>query len=268
MADGGQRMFREGNEAADPVDEVLKPGEKILLQASDVTIKKSRFRAFFTNHRLFLLDNTIRGPAVAAKEIPRDAIVGASLESSDQGDSIVALSVKTSDDEIRQIKMHFNANGEDRTVEAGGWVQRIAGSLAPIPSPNIPSPKAPALPTQPADGVQERVRAPPIFAPVERVRTGPIAIKKEEGVAKEAPVPDEGAPTLPQRNSGPIGDGSRDQVQFCFHCGKKVPRMANFCPFCGTTVHHAPVQEGRGQVDLHITPQEPPPTVLKKLLKR
>jgi prolyl-tRNA synthetase len=27
------------------------------------------------------------------------------------------------------------------------------------------------------------------------------------------------------------------QVLYCFHCGRKLPIEANFCPYCGTKVH-------------------------------
>jgi hypothetical protein len=128
------------------------------------------------------------------------------------------------------MKMAFVHNGEDRAREAEEWVHLISQAA----SASVPG----------------RVQAPePAMAPEARNLTDTMVFS-----ATRTPPPSAGSPSqksggksVPDRAAALAADtqtSSSAPIIYCFHCGKKLPEHANFCPFCGTRVHEAPHEEG------------------------
>ena len=104
----------------------LNPGENLRICSSDIQIKKIRFESYLTNKRLFLIDQNDRKSGITAKEIPIQTIVTSILEESPSREPVLVLSVRTSDDDVRTMKLVFMHTGEDRGREAEEWVHLIA----------------------------------------------------------------------------------------------------------------------------------------------
>jgi hypothetical protein len=239
-----------GGEEPAGAERYLHPGEELRICSSDIQIKKFRFEAYLTNRRLFLIDQNDRKPGVTAKEIPVGSIIGSYLEDSPSHEPVIVLSVKTADDDIRTMKMTFAHTGEERTREAEEWLHLVAHAMAatdeggigirpqvsgPAPAPAL-SPEARALSDTmvvPAPQPEPSRERP---ATVTQVRSKPLS-------APAAP-----APVQPHAVTTPI--------QFCFHCGKRLPPGANFCPYCGTRAHSS-VHPGEPQTQK--TPPAPQP---------
>ncbi|HOT03229.1 MAG TPA: zinc ribbon domain-containing protein [Methanolinea sp.] len=238
-----------GEEELQGPERYLRAGEELLIYTPDIQIKKFRFDAYLTNTRLFLTDQAEKTPGVTAKEIPIGSVVDTYLEHSPAQEPILVLSIRTSEDDLRTMKMTFVHTGADRLPQAEEWMHLIrhgkvrqkpgdtpspgASSSSPLPisaearalSETIVYPEKttvepfPPMPAQPAtetrDGRSGGVSPPPL----QRERQ-----REAEPPAKVFPV--EGA--------------SITQIQFCFHCGHRLPPNANFCPYCGTRMHQAP----------------------------
>lgn len=238
----------------------LGPGETLLKYAENIGIKKFYFTAYLTNKRLFFIDRDEKRPGVTAKEIPVDAIVDCILETPENADPIIAISVKTSDDEIRIMKLVFYEGGVDRTPEMDEWIRLIrqgpkrtedrvvarAPPASAIPKSQVPRPTPPPVTraSPPPETVREpsaRSRVPTPFQrgeeqdireiPVFREQSPVPAIVREQKVQEEIKTPN--APEHEREEPG-----AQPVIMFCHHCGKKIPPNANFCPFCGTKVHH------------------------------
>jgi hypothetical protein len=200
----------------------LHPGENLRICASDIQIKKFRFESYLTNKRLFFIDqNDTSG--ITAKEIPVQSIQSSYLEESPAREPVLVLSVRTSDDDIRTMKMAFMHTGEDRGREAEEWVHLIAqAASAAIPGRRTQDPEPSAAPEARSLTDTMIVPAsrtpPPVAAPLRAQTPGKPASDRAQGTAG-APAP------------------SATRIVFCFHCGKKLPELANFCPFCGTRAH-------------------------------
>jgi len=114
-----------GEEEPEGPERYLRPGEELLIYTPDVQIKKFRFDAYLTNDRLFLTDQDEKTPGVTAKEIPIGSIAETHLEHSPSQEPILVLSIRTSDDDIRTMKMVFVHTGVDRLSQAEEWVHLI-----------------------------------------------------------------------------------------------------------------------------------------------
>jgi zinc-ribbon domain len=208
----------------------LNPGENLRICSSDIQIKKNRFESYLTNKRLFLIDQNDRKSGITAKEIPVQTIVSSILEESPGREPVLALSVRTSDDDIRTMKLVFLHTGEDRGREAEEWVHLIEQTASAAIPGRIQA-------QEPATAPQARPLTDTMVLPASRTAPPP---------AMPAPVPartqSPGKPaTSPAPAPGAAGT-SPSSATYCFHCGKKLPEQANFCPFCGTRVHE-PVHE-------------------------
>jgi hypothetical protein len=278
----------------------LHAGERILQRAENIAIKKFLFTAYLTNRRLLLFSSGKEETKVAAKEIPAETIVDANLEALDHPEPTLLLSIRTSDDEIRTMKLVFARIGTgaaaDRTAEVGEWIRLLTGESDPLSLRQT----APRNPLQRASSpMSERQRAAPIFSQVDHVRSVPAAPQFTHDVPAGQEVPGTPAPQgAPSRGPGIYqGEGQVDRSTqgfistasrhpgdrhegavpsdiplFCYHCGKRIPPMANFCPYCGTKIHTGFEEDGQKHDHPEVGPGSPSAgssqTVLKKLLRR
>lgn len=224
----------------------LLPGENIRICSSDIQIKKFRFESYLTNKRLFFIDQNDRKPGVTAKEIPVQSILSSYLEESPAREPLLVLSVKTSDDDIRTMKMVFVHTGEDRAREAEEWVHLLsqaASAAIPLRVPMQEPSVAPETRSLTDTMVFPASHTPSSTSTTERPRiAGRPAQDRAETAEKPRP---------------PISSGT--QVVYCYHCGKKLPGNANFCPFCGTRIHEASHdEESHLRLPLHQYREQPP----------
>ena len=249
------------DEGTPGVERYLHPGENLRIYSSDIQIKKFRFESYLTNKRLFFIDQNDRDLGITAKEIPVESIVSGYLEESTLREPVLVLTVRTSDDDTRTMKMVFVHTGEDRAREAEDWVHLIsqaASTAVPVSDrerePAI-APGARALTDTiilPAPGRSEIISEKNVPPPAQSsARSSPDQVSSK-------PVPEQGRPTT-------VSSPSPDLIHYCYHCGKKLPENANFCPFCGTRVHetshettshlHLPIHQTR---DHNVpSPEEP-----------
>ncbi len=243
----------------------LFPGEELRICSSDIQIKKFRFEAYLTNQRLFLIDQNDRKPGVTAKEIPVDSILSSYLEETPAREPVLVLSVRTADDDIRTMKMTFAHTGQERASEAEEWVHLIAhatpGTIGPVPREQAGETRVKAAISPEARALSDTIIVPsPASAPPGERPPAPAGGSRQEQPASRAPV--SGKPVHPEQ----ARSARAAQIMYCFHCGRKLPPMANFCPFCGTAVHQtheeAPAGEGHLHLPLHQyrepEPEEPP----------
>ncbi|MDD1711644.1 MAG: zinc-ribbon domain-containing protein [Methanoregulaceae archaeon] len=238
----------EGNR----LDTYLQPGEELLISSENIGIKKFLFTACLTNRRLFLVDQKETRAGVMAKEIPKEYIVERYLDVSPGAEPVLALSVRTSDDELRTMKLRFEQSGNDRTCEIEEWMVIFSGGKpdqgnSPRSGPPIAkeTPKRPTAPTlvwpaePPGSPVLQRERIEPAVIPVLREET--VKEPGSEGIpvrqSTPAPVSRTPEPSPASRAPAQSAGARTGEIQYCHHCGKKIPLMANFCPFCGTKAH-------------------------------
>jgi hypothetical protein len=230
---------RTGN--PDPEEELtgperyLQPGEELLIWTPDIQIKKFRFEAYLTDRRLFLVDQNDAKPGVTAKEIPVDSIIDGYLEISPAREPVLVLSIRTSDDDIRTMKMTFVHTGEDRNAQVDEWIHLIqhhpqTGTTGLKPAAPVTAPEARSL--------SETIIVPPIWAPPAQAREEQPVRFPEQEPARNAPPQAPVAPA-PSRNYPAPSPPSQTQILFCHHCGKRIPPNANFCPYCGTRMLHS-----------------------------
>ncbi|MDD1700759.1 MAG: zinc ribbon domain-containing protein [Methanoregula sp.] len=100
----------------------LQPGEQVLIGSLNIAVKKFFFHAYLTNQRIFLIDTQEKKVKVTAKDIPRDTIAGSIIEFSESSDPVLVLSLKSTDDEIKTMKLIFIQNGMDRSDEIDEWI--------------------------------------------------------------------------------------------------------------------------------------------------
>ena len=208
----------------------LNPGENLRIYSSDIQIKKIRFESYLTNKRLFLIDQNDRKSGITAKEIPIQTIVTSILEESPSREPVLVLSVRTSDDDVRTMKLVFMHTGEDRGREAEEWVHLIA-QTASAALPGLSQAE------EPATAPEVRPLTDTMILPASRTSppaAGPArAQSPDKPAADQAPAPAAAGTSL----------SSTPRIAYCFHCGKKLPEQANFCPFCGTRVHETVHEE-------------------------
>lgn len=229
----------------------LFPGENLRIFSPDIQIKKIRFEAYLTNRRFFLIDQNDRKPGITAKEIPTQSIISSYLEESPAHEPVLVLTVRTSDDDTRIMKMVFMHNGEDRGREAEEWVHLISQTIATPMSGRTQTPEP---------------------APEARPLTDTIVFPVSRTPQPDSSSPPDNLPPRVQSSYKPPADQaettpaavtphpSASQIAYCYHCGKKLPEKANFCPFCGTHVHETThKEESHLHLPLHQY-REPPAT--------
>jgi hypothetical protein len=239
-------------------EQYLKPGERLLKQSARVGIKKFHFTAYITERRVFLIEEHERKPGVTSKDIPRDMIIASFLESPGNPDPFLVLTIRTSEDETRTMKLAFIQDGDDRTTEIEEWINLLHGrplrsgkaarhfeTMKKVQREEYPHAK-PIAPTGP-EAEEER---PPFSTPAPVSRAAPVAHYREEAVVMErkAPVPPAYDKNVPKEVSSGTDSDTHEtgEVNFCHHCGKRVPQGANFCPYCGTKLHHPKPGHGTG----------------------
>lgn len=229
-----------GEEEPQGPERYLRPGEELLIYTPDVQIKKFRFDAYLTNDRLFLTDQDEKTPGVTAKEIPIRSVADTHLEHSPSQEPILVLAIRTSDDDIRTMKMVFVHTGIDRLSQAEEWVHLIRhgqDAAAPVRDPGQERPESDIQAISPeARALSETM----VFPGTSRTESRPLAPPPEPRITPEAEPPRSFPVTHPakfpeSRNTPRSGqDAVTTQIQFCFHCGHRLPPGANFCPYCGT----------------------------------
>lgn len=249
-------MMAEYENEGNRLDTYLQPGEELLISSENISIKKFLFTACLTNRRLFLVDQKETRAGVTAKEIPKEYIVERYLDLSPGTEPVLVLSVRTSDDELRTMKLRFQQSGDDRSCEVEEWMVMFRGGKPDLEDSHGSGPaiatetqKRPTAPTLvwPAEPEEKPVPPPewtaPAVTPVrqETPETGtvkePGSVDKPVRQAVPAPVSRAPSPTAVSAPPGPGAGAGAGEIQYCHHCGKKIPRMANFCPFCGTKTH-------------------------------
>jgi hypothetical protein len=234
-----------GGEEPAGAERYLHPGEDLRICSCDIQIKKFRFEAYLTSRRLFLIDQNDRKPGVTAKEIPVGSIIGSYLEDSPSREPVVVLSVRTADDDIRTMKMTFAHNGGERTREAEEWLHLLAhAGAAPGESELQPRPSGTA-PAAPSISPEARALSDTLVIPASvpaREKPAPVAQPRSQPPAQAPATAQPHAVTTP--------------IQFCFHCGKRLPAGANFCPYCGTRAH-ASSHSGEPQAPKPSAPPQP-----------
>jgi hypothetical protein len=233
----------------------LHPGENLRICSSDIQIKKFRFETYLTNKRLFLIDQNDRKSGITAKEIPVQSIISSYLEESPAREPVLVLSVRTSDDDIRTMKMVFVHTGEDRAREAEEWVHLISQAVSTAIPGRIQAP-------EPVTAPEARPLSDTMVFPVSRPSSAPAG--KPGAKPPGRSIPDRSA--APGAAAAP--PPSPMQIVYCFHCGKKLPGNANFCPFCGTRVHETQHdEESHLHLPLHQYREQPPESVQETVKK-
>jgi hypothetical protein len=242
-------MMPEHENEGDRLDTYLQPGEELLISSENIGIKKFLFTACLTNRRLFLVDQKETRAGVTAKEIPKEYIVERYLDLSPGTEPVLVLSVRTSDDELRTMKLCFQQSGNDRTCEIQEWMamfrdgkrdQEASSRSGPVTTETTKRPTAPTLvwPAEPTErAVPQQERIVPAVIPIHPETTGGETVK--ETGRDDRPVSVSRVPQAVSVSGAP-GEGVNaraGEIQYCHHCGKKIPLMANFCPFCGTKAH-------------------------------
>jgi hypothetical protein len=250
-------MMPEYENEGERLGAYLQPGEELLISSENIGIKKFLFTACLTNRRLFLVDQKETRAGVTAKEIPKEYIVERYLDLSPGSEPVLVLSIRTSDDDLRTMKLRFEQSGNDRTCEIEEWIVMFRGGKpdlenSPRSGPVLATdtskrPTAPTLvwPAEPlARPVPQPERTAPAMIPARQDATLGETVKKQGSddmpVRQSMPAPVTRSPE-PARVSGAPEQGASanaGEIQYCHHCGKKIPRMANFCPFCGTKAHN------------------------------
>ncbi|HVP93909.1 MAG TPA: zinc ribbon domain-containing protein [Methanoregulaceae archaeon] len=220
-------------------DQYLKPGERLLKISDRVRIKKFTFTAYITDQRVFLIDKNEKKPGITSKEIPRDVIISSILESADI-DPFLVLNIRTSADESRTMKIAFIEEGNDRTHEIEEWINILHGRplRGPKPVSRHWEPPAPNQKSVPAKMKVPETK-PSYEEPVPYKMEGNTAVLRRDHEIQVQPETPAGEPGVPQE----ITDQGHDsgEIQFCHHCGKKIPPGANFCPYCGTKLHRSKI---------------------------
>ncbi len=228
-------------------EQYLVPGEKVLRYSSSVGIKKLSFNACITDKRIFLIDQDEKKPGVISKEFPRDVVMGSHLESPGSPDPFLVLTIRTSADETRTMKIAFVQEGTDRTAEIEEWISLLHGRpLRPVKS--ITSHRESPVTVHKDDLHRSKPPVKPVHQQHENHDAVDQGTEHHRGSMKAHVRGPDNSPILIARpiimeekrpatrqNSVPSLDAT--EIAFCHHCGKKAPAGANFCPFCGTTLH-------------------------------
>jgi len=156
----------EGDDEEGGLAPYLQPGEQVLIGSLNVSVKKFFFHAYLTNQRVFLIDTLEKKLKVTAKDVPRDMIAGCIVEFSENSDTVLVISIRSAEDDIKTMKIVFVQNGMDRSAEIDEWI-----SLIQEEEPAKKSKKRPAAPAQVTEVEEELpVSRPAKAAPKPEVR--------------------------------------------------------------------------------------------------
>jgi zinc-ribbon domain len=238
------------------VTPLLRDRERIVRFAPQVGIKKFRFNAYLTDRRLILIDCGEKKTGIAAKEIPTDTIVDASLEAGAGTDPVLVLTIGAGED-ARKMRLVFVRDEADRNAEAEDWAGLLSGGgqaglkssgdhlqqddrRARFPGALLhPHPR-----TYAAERMSRKERPlPERDSGPEKTEAGTDTV----GVPRSDPFRAEGtaggdvseaSPETPekagQEEEVPV---TGPEIMYCHNCGKRMPKLANFCPYCGTRLH-------------------------------
>ncbi len=221
----------------------LQPGEQVLIGSLNVSVKKFFFHAYMTDRRIFLIDTQEKKLKVTAKDVPRNTIVGSTVEFSENSDPVLVLSLRSADDEIKTMKTVFVQNGMDRSAEIDEWIALLHKEDEPPARKKRPAAQVPAEPEP--EEVPARKKRPAAEEPAEPepeeavdrpkppVKTHELKPAKKPGkdLEKQPPVkrlisftkaPVEETP----RDSEPISPPQRTQIRQVAEPVKKVPFVA------------------------------------------
>jgi len=136
----------------------LQPGEQVLIGSLNVSVKKFFFHAYMTDRRIFLIDTMEKKLKVTAKDVPRNTLAGSIIESSENSDPVLVLSIRSPDEEIKTMKIVFVQNGMDRSAEIDEWIALLHKEDEPAPKKKRPVPEEPVEPEPEQE--PEKPRAP------------------------------------------------------------------------------------------------------------
>jgi hypothetical protein len=233
------------NDTGSGPGQYLVPGEVLLRSSSSVGIKKFFFNAYITDRRIFLVDQNEKKPGIISKDIPRDVVMGSHLESPGTPDPFLVLTIRTSEDETRIMKIAFVQVDNDRTAEIEEWISLLHGRPlrsvksvsrhreAPVmvhkdETPRVKLHEKPA----PAQNSYHEVYGYGTLHQRGQEKARPAA---PDNFPVAAPVDQDGERSVAGQQRMPAPEAG--EIAFCHHCGKKAPPGANFCPFCGTKLH-------------------------------
>ena len=134
----------------------LQPGEQVLIGSLNIAVKKFFFHAYLTNQRIFLIDTQEKKVRVTAKDILRDTIVGSIIEFSENSDPVLVVSFKSTDDEIKTMKLIFVQNGMDRSSEIDEWIDLLHDKEKPKKASLPPVEEVPKEKEEPAPEEREK----------------------------------------------------------------------------------------------------------------
>ena len=143
----------------------LQPGEQVLIGSLNIAVKKFFFHAYLTDRRIFLIDTQEKKVRVTAKDISRDTIAGSTIEFSENSDPVLVISFKSTDDEIKTMKLVFVQNGMDRSSEIDEWIELLHEKEKPKkssvqPAEEVPKEKEVPAPEEQEKAVQKQELAP------------------------------------------------------------------------------------------------------------
>jgi hypothetical protein len=147
----------EEDEEEGGLSRILKPGEQVLIGALNVSVKKFFFHAYLTDQRIFLIDTQEKKLKVTAKDVPRNTIAGSIVEFSENSDPVLALSIRSADDEIKTMKLVFVQNGMDRSAEIDEWIS-LLNEDRPAKKPQRRPAREPIQPEEAEEEPEELVR--------------------------------------------------------------------------------------------------------------
>jgi hypothetical protein len=127
----------------------LQPGERVLIGSLNVSVKKFFFHAYMTDRRIFLIDTMEKKLKVTAKDVPRNTLAGSIIESSENSDPVLVLSIRSPDEEIKTMKIVFVQNGMDRSAEIDEWIALLHKEDEPVSRKKRPVPQEPVEPVEP-----------------------------------------------------------------------------------------------------------------------
>ncbi|MDD1694226.1 MAG: zinc ribbon domain-containing protein [Methanoregula sp.] len=152
------------------LSKILQPGEQVLIGSLNVTVKKFFFHAYLTNQRIFLIDTQEKKLKVTAKDVPRDTIVGSIVESSENSDPVLVLSIKSGEDDVKTMKLVFAQSGMDRSSEIDEWIALLHDEEEPPKKTQKRPAPAPREPEESDDAEEAGDEEPVIARPPEKPR--------------------------------------------------------------------------------------------------
>ena len=218
LSDDGEAGDEEEEGGLSPY---LQPGEQVLIGSLNVSVKKFFFHAYMTDRRIFLIDTQEKKLKVTAKDVPRNTLVGSTVDFSENSDPVLVLSLRSADEEVKTMKIVFVQNGMDRSPEIDEWIALLHNKDEPV-RPSRPVADTPAEPEQeqPPEVPKTPVKnqeLKPIKKPVKDLEKQPPVkrLVKFTRAPEEEPSP-EVQPVLPPR---------RTPVRQVMESAKKVPEV-------------------------------------------